>query len=75
MSVSLESLELDQLSVSERLDLIEKIWNSLSDAPPESLLSPAQRVEIEGRIEQYRSDPNAGVSWDEVKSRLEARHG
>jgi putative addiction module component (TIGR02574 family) len=75
MSVSLESLELDQLSVSERLGLIEKIWSSLSDVPPESLLSPAQRTEIERRIEQYRNDPNVGLPWDEVKSRLEARRG
>jgi putative addiction module component (TIGR02574 family) len=38
MSIDLESLGIDRLSVSERLDLIEKIWDSLpEEVAPEDI--------------------------------------
>ena len=73
MSTSLESLGIDRLSVPERLDLIEKIWQSLTDVPAADLLSEAQKAEIERRLDRYADDPNAGSSWDDVKARLQAR--
>lgn len=73
MSTSLESLGIDQLSVPERLELIDKIWQSLRETPPAELLTEGQRREIERRLDKYADDPDAGSPWDEVKARFKAR--
>jgi putative addiction module component (TIGR02574 family) len=58
------------LSVEERLDLIERIWDTLS-ATPEKVPVPAWHVDaIDQAIEAHSRDPEAGATWDEVKRRI-----
>jgi putative addiction module component (TIGR02574 family) len=71
MAVSIESLGIERLSVSERLDLIEQIWDSL----PEQLSSEAaphrHLEEIERRRAQRDLNPGDGKHWREVLDHLE----
>ncbi len=55
--------EILQLSVPERLRLVEEIWDTISDAPEELPLSEAQREEIERRLEAYEQRPEDGRPW------------
>jgi putative addiction module component (TIGR02574 family) len=59
-----------ELPVSERLELVGDIWDSIAQAPDAVELTEAQRVELERRLEAYRRDPNAGSPWTEVKARI-----
>lgn len=62
--------EISQLSVAERIQLAQDIWDSVW-ANPESLeLTEAQRQELDRRLENYRRDPDSSVPWSEVKRRL-----
>jgi putative addiction module component (TIGR02574 family) len=46
-----------QLSLAERLDLVEKIWDSI-EADPELLpLTQAQREELDRRLEAHSKNP------------------
>ena len=47
MSVSLKSLGIEQLSVAERLVLVEELWDSISAATP---VTDAQRAELDRRL-------------------------
>jgi putative addiction module component (TIGR02574 family) len=60
-----------KLTVSERLELIETIWESISDAPSEIPLSEAQRREIDRRLDQYAANPPRLNSWDTVRAQIE----
>ena len=71
MPVSVEALGIDRLSVSERLELIEQIWNSLpaqvapSEAPPWHLAERARRrAGAEARL-------GVGKPWREVLGPIE----
>ena len=66
MSVSIESFGIDRLSVNERLELIEKIWDSLPlSVTPEEL--PAWHlVEIARRYQEALTRPGEGKPWREV---------
>jgi len=73
MSVTIESLGIDQLSVRERLDLIEQIWDSLpeslhSDEVPESHLA-----ELARRRAEADAEPGKGRPWREVLDEVEKR--
>ncbi|HEV2803617.1 MAG TPA: addiction module protein [Chthoniobacterales bacterium] len=59
-----------ELSVSERIQLVEEIWDSIAAVPQATPLTPAQREELGRRLEDYRLHPDEGSPWDEVRSRL-----
>jgi putative addiction module component (TIGR02574 family) len=62
-----------KLTVSERLDLIETIWESISDTSAEIPLTEAQRREIDRRLDQYAVSPPRLRTWEEVRARIEAQ--
>jgi putative addiction module component (TIGR02574 family) len=66
--------ELFHLSPSERIQLAEDLWDSVSaneqDLPP---LTESQRVELQRRLADHRSDPKSAVPWAAVRERLWAR--
>jgi putative addiction module component (TIGR02574 family) len=59
-----------ELPVSERLELVGDIWDSIAQTPEAVDLTESQRVELERRLEAYRRDPKAGSPWPEVKARI-----
>jgi putative addiction module component (TIGR02574 family) len=61
-----------QLSVSERIRLVEEISDTIVDAPEQLPLTEAQRDEIDRRIEEYRRNPEAGAAWRQVLDRMKA---
>lgn len=65
--------ELLELSPAERIDLAEKLWDSIEpeDMPP---LTPEQQQEIDRRMAEHIRDPSRASSWEEVKARLLARY-
>jgi putative addiction module component (TIGR02574 family) len=72
MPVSIEALGIDRLSVGERLELIEQIWNSLPDEIGPEEVPDWHRAELAKRREVARAQPGGGKPWREVLGRLEA---
>ena len=70
MNVSLKSLGIEQLSVAERLVLVEELWDSISAATP---VTDAQRTELDRRLADHEANPDDVVSWEEVKTSISAR--
>ena len=62
--------EILKLSVAERIQLVEDIWDSIAAEPGALPLSPAQAAELDRRLSEAEADPGAGRSWAEVKARL-----
>lgn len=61
------------LSIADRLQLIEDIWDSIAEVPEELHLSEAQKVELDRRLELYHRNPDQGSPWEEVKERIRSR--
>jgi putative addiction module component (TIGR02574 family) len=61
-----------KLSPSDRLQLIETLWDTLSeeDIP----ITPEQRALLDERLDDLEQNPGAQSPWSEVKTRLEQRH-
>jgi putative addiction module component (TIGR02574 family) len=73
MSATLRSLGIDQLSVAERLLLVEEIWDSIPDEAQQAPLTEAQKQDLQRRIAGRDANPQAGSTWEEVKARLQSR--
>jgi putative addiction module component (TIGR02574 family) len=59
-----------ELSVPERIQLVEDIWDSIAAVPQSVPLTQVQRDELDRRLEAYRENPEDGSPWEEVKSRI-----
>ncbi|HEY9693036.1 MAG TPA: addiction module protein [Oculatellaceae cyanobacterium] len=64
-------VDISQLSVAERIQLAEDLWDSISQQQEELPLSEAQQQELDRRLENYQENPTNGSSWEEVKKRLD----
>ena len=71
MAVSIEALGIDRLSVAERLELIEQIWNSLPDEIDPQEVPDWHRAELAKRRQQAEAQPGVGKPWREVVGRPE----
>ncbi len=65
--------EILKLTVSERLELIDTIWDSITTDPGDLPLTEAQRREIDRRLDHYAVNPPSLSPWDEVRARIEAQ--
>ena len=67
--------DLLKLSVAERIQLVEDLWDSIA-ADPEGLpLTEAQKAELDRRREAHRADPDSAIPWSEVRERLYKKYG
>lgn len=66
---SLESIQ--RLTVPERLELIEYIWDSIVMSGEQLEVSQAQKDELDTRLLRYITDKK-GSSWADVKARLKS---
>ncbi len=54
------AINLDDLSPEEQLQLLEEIWDRLSQHPADVPLSDAQRAELDRRLDAMQEDIKAG---------------
>jgi putative addiction module component (TIGR02574 family) len=78
MNKSLLLNELMQLSHSDRLDIAEKLWDSIhppgSALPGEEVaLTDEQKAELDRRLAEHERHPERVLPWEEVRARLWSR--
>ena len=61
------------LSVEDRLELIEEIWDSLAATPEAIPVTDAQRRELARRRRAHARNPSAAKPWGEVRAKLVRR--
>ncbi len=64
------AVDLTQLTVAERIQLVEDIWDSLAATPDALSLSDVQRAELDRRLAAYQASPSDGRSWADVKAAI-----
>ena len=69
MSHPLPEIDIDRLSVDQRLELITLLWDSIPEM--ETLPVPEwHREELERRLGAADASPDAGIPWERVRERL-----
>lgn len=67
--------DISKLSVAERIQLAEDLWDSAAAETGELPLTEAQVAELDRRLAELGRDPQAGESWPVVRERIEQRLG
>ena len=71
MSQEIESVF--DLSLAEKLQLVEDLWDDIGTAPDSVPLHEWQREELEARKARWQAAPASGLSWEAVKPGIRHR--
>jgi putative addiction module component (TIGR02574 family) len=71
--MSLSSADIAALTPAERLELLERLWDSLTPTPNAVPLTDAHRAELDLRLNDLDSEGPIGVTWDEMLSQVRRR--
>ena len=66
-------MDIQDLSVSERILLAQELWDSVAEQANQTPVSPQQAAILEQRLNAMASDGNQGDAWQAVKSRILGR--
>jgi len=56
-----------KLSVDERINLVQTIWDSIAAETEVSEISEEHKNILDKRLEAHQNNPRDIISWDEVK--------
>jgi putative addiction module component (TIGR02574 family) len=63
------------LSVAEKLQLVEDLWDDLAATPEAVPVHDWQKQELARRKANLMANPAFAISWDDLKQRVRRRHG
>lgn len=69
--MAIPQIDINALTRDEKLELIDRLWESLGPDPNALPLTPAQRAELDRRLEDEESLGERGASWPDVRRRIE----
>ncbi len=69
----ISTADIEQLSVAERIQLVEDIWDTIAVHPEALEISDALGEELDRRVDNYHQNPDLGSSWADVKKRILAQ--
>jgi putative addiction module component (TIGR02574 family) len=59
-------IDIQQMTIDERLELAEDLWDSVARSPEGFPLTQAQATELDRRVAAFERDGDFGVPWSEV---------
>lgn len=70
MNKNISIADVLELSLAERIQLVEDIWDSIACVPDSVCLTDRQKEELNRRLDAFRRDPQAGSPWEDVRARI-----
>ena len=69
--MSTGAVNFKELPISERIQLVEDIWDSIAEETTTSpQLLPEQRAELHRRYTGHQANPSSSVPWEQVRTAL-----
>jgi putative addiction module component (TIGR02574 family) len=62
------------LTPSEKLQLVEDLWDDISASPAEVPVHQWQKDELARRKSNLQANPATGLTWQEIRQRVRSHH-
>ena len=73
--MSLPEKSIFNLSVSEKLQLLEDLWDDIASDPTAVPLYDWQKEELDRRKQNLLKNPDSALSWNVIQHKIRTRHG
>lgn len=60
--------QIKELSIPERILLVEEIWDSIVHENEGFEISQSQKEELDRRLQSYQQYPSQGRTWEEIRA-------
>ena len=70
ISMNTEFPQIFELSFSEKLQLLEDLWDNIAQDPEQIPILDWQKEELAKRKAAYLNNPDSGSSWEAAKERI-----
>jgi putative addiction module component (TIGR02574 family) len=70
--VKIKHSDILELTIPERLQLMQYIWESVREFADEIPLTKEQKDELDRRLEAHKLNSDEAIPWDEVREKLKA---
>ena len=64
-----------ELSASEKLQLVEDLWDDLAAVPEDVPVPEWHKKELDRRKANLEKHPASGITWEELQRRVRTRNG
>ncbi len=64
--------EIKQLDITERILLVEEIWDSIAKEQEHLVLSQYEKEILDTRLASLEENPKNLMLWDEIKTKIRA---
>lgn len=64
-----------EMTPTEKLAMIEALWEELTSSPAEIPVHEWQKEELARRKERLKANPESGLTWEDVERHVRDRHG
>jgi putative addiction module component (TIGR02574 family) len=73
MDLSAILAQVTMLSIEERIELVQAIWDSIPAEQAPVDLSEAQKHELDRRIAKLNANPGNILTWEQIKMQVRGR--
>jgi putative addiction module component (TIGR02574 family) len=63
-----------RLSIPERWELVEELWDDLATDPSAFEMTDELKAKLDRRIAAAEADPDGGIPWEQVREELVRRY-
>lgn len=70
MSVPDIPADFDNLTTSEKIEYVQRLWDRIASDADSAELTDEQREELDRRLEAHRENPEEADAWKDVRERL-----
>jgi putative addiction module component (TIGR02574 family) len=67
--------EFDAASKNQRIAFVQELWDRMAQDPENVPVPDSHKRVLDERLNAYRTSPQAGRSWSEVREQLRAKLG
>lgn len=73
MGHALHALGIDNMSVEERIDLVQDIWDSIAIEAGMLPPSTSEQAELNRRLAEDEASPHDTIAWETIKAEAKSR--
>jgi putative addiction module component (TIGR02574 family) len=61
------------LSVDDRIQLAQAIWESIPEEARTPNLTDDQKAELDSRLAELQADPGIGLTWEQIRAQVKGQ--
>ncbi len=73
MDITATLNEIVNLSIEDRIRLVQAIWDSIAAEQAYPALTEQQKRELDNRIDDYEMNPDNVLTWEEIKASIKKK--